>query len=198
MASGATNAHGDTVTGNFTITGTVNMSSPQKGGVALPVLGSSTPADVGTASAGSASTAAKSDHVHGQAAATTSAIAAKAERVYEPVPTIALAANVETLDLANSNVSYITTAPTANWTLNVTNAPTTNDQAVTVTVFCTQGATGYIPATLQVGGSAQTIKWAGGSTPTPTSSAGKIDIFSFTLVRKSGAWVCFGSMLANF
>ena len=116
----------------------------------------------------------------------------------EAVPTIALSANVETLDLAVSNCSYITTAPTANWTLNVTNAPTTEDKAITVTVFCTQDATGYYPSTFQVAGSGQTIKWQGGTAPTPTSTAGKIDIFSFTMVRKSAAWVVFGSALLAF
>ena len=205
FADDTMNAHGDVVTGNFTITGTVNATALQVGGVAVPALSTATPQNTGTAAPGSATAASKADHVHhlGTIAESdvtnlTADLAAKANRIYEPAPTIALATNVETLDLANSNVSYITTAPTANWTLNITNAPTTNDQAITVTVFCTQGATGYIPATLQVAGSGQTIKWAGGSAPTPTSSAGKIDIFSFTLVRKSSVWVCFGSMLANF
>jgi hypothetical protein len=116
----------------------------------------------------------------------------------EPAPTVALSANVETLDLNVSAVTYILTAPTANWTLNVTNAPTDEDVAVTVTVFCTQGATGYIPSTFQVAGVGQTIKWQGGTAPTPTSTAGKIDIFSFTIVRKSAAWVVFGSALTGF
>jgi hypothetical protein len=193
------------VTGNFTITGTVDATDVKKGGVTLASLGTATPLAPGTASAGSGTTASKVDHVHPAGPITqsdvtglTTALAGKVERIYEPAPTIALATNVETLDLATSNVSYITTAPTANWTLNVTNAPTTNDQAITVTVFCTQGATGYIPATLQIAGSGQTIKWQNGAAPTPTSSAGKIDIFSFTLVRKSSAWVCFGSMVGGF
>lgn len=198
LADDCVNIHGDVITGSYAITGTVDATDLKKGGVSLPAIATTTPADVGTGDVGVGTTAARADHVHGQAAATTAAIASKAERIYEPAPTIALATNVETLDLANSNVSYILTAPTANWTLNITNAPTTDDRAITVTVFCTQGATGYIPATLQVAGSGQTIKWQYGTAPTPTSSAGKIDIFSFTLIRKSSAWVVFGSMLGNF
>ena len=116
----------------------------------------------------------------------------------EYAPTLPLSSNIETIDLMVSNIGYITTAPTANWTVNVTNVPTTADMAYTIVVFCTQGATGYYPSTFQVGGSGQTIKWQGGSAPTPTSTAGKIDIFSFTLVRKSGAWVVFGSSVLAF
>jgi hypothetical protein len=46
----------------------------------------------------------------------------------------------------------------------------------------TQGSTGYIPTTLNLNGASQTIRWVGGSAPTPTSSAGKIDIFNFSII----------------
>lgn len=116
----------------------------------------------------------------------------------EPVQDLTISANAVTHNLTNGNVSYIATAPTANFTVNVTNAPTTNGKAITVTVFVVQGATGYIPSALQIAGSAQTIKWQYATAPTPSSGAGKIDAFSFTLIRRSSAWTVLGSMAGNF
>jgi hypothetical protein len=103
--------------------------------------------------------------------------------------------NVLTLDWTATNITYVS-SPAANFTLNVTNAPTTNDRALAVTVIVTQGATPYIPSALQIAGSAQTIKWAGGSAPAGTAS--KIDIFSFVLLRTGSAWTVFGSSSLNF
>jgi hypothetical protein len=84
-------------------------------------------------------------------------------------------------------------------TFNATNVPTDNSKIMTINVFVTQGSTGYIPTVFQIAGSSNTIRWAGGTAPTPTSSAGKIDIFSFTLQRTSGgAWIVYGSSSLNF
>lgn len=103
--------------------------------------------------------------------------------------------NVLTLDWTATNLSYVS-SPAANFTINVTNAPTTNDRALSVTVLVTQGATAYIPSALQIGGSAQTIKWSGGAAPAGTAS--KIDIFSFILLRTGSAWTVFGSSSLNY
>jgi hypothetical protein len=64
----------------------------------------------------------------------------------------------------------------------------------------TQGATGFIPTAFQIGGVAVTpIRWAGGVAPTPTSSVGKIDIFSFSLHRlNAGTWNVYASASLNF
>ena len=121
------------------------------------------------------------------------------QEVSETVVDVTLASNVATLDWTSGNVYYIATAPSAAMTFNVTNVPTTVSKIMTINVFVTQGATGYIPSTFQIAGSGQTIKWAGGSAPTPTSSAGKIDIFSFTMQRTSGgAWLVYGAASLNF
>ena len=103
--------------------------------------------------------------------------------------------NVLTLDWTATNLSYVS-SPSANFTINVTNAPTTNDRALSVTVLVTQGATAYIPSALQIAGSAQTIKWSGGAAPAGTAS--KIDIFSFVLLRTGSAWTVFGSSSLNY
>ena len=128
----------------------------------------------------------------------TTADALKADVISETTTDYTLSSNVLTFNLSNGNVGYIATAPTAAMTFNFTNAPTTNGKSISVSVFVTQGATGYIPTTVQIAGTGQTIKWAGGSAPTATNGAGKIDVFSFTLIRRSSAWTVLGSALANF
>jgi len=70
---------------------------------------------------------------------------------------------------------------------------------MTINVVVTQGSTGYIPTAFQIAGSNQPIRWAAGVTPTATSSAGKLDIFTFTLLRTSGgSWIVLGSANLNF
>ena len=104
-----------------------------------------------------------------------------------------------TLDWTAGNIYYIATAPTGAMTLNVTNVPTDTSYMYTINVFVTQGSTGYIPTTFQIAGVSQTIKWSGGSAPSATSSAGKIDIFSFTMQRTSGgSWLVYGVASSNF
>ena len=104
-----------------------------------------------------------------------------------------------TLDWSAGNIYYVGTAPTGNMTLNVTNVPTDNSRIMTINVFVVQGATGYIPTTFQIAGSGQTIRWPGGTAPTPTSTSGKIDIFSFTMQRTSGgAWIVYGTSSLNY
>ena len=113
--------------------------------------------------------------------------------VRESVADVSVSASVVTADYSTGDIFYVGTAPASNFTVNLTNAPTDDGKAITVVLFVTQGATGYYPNVVQVAGSAQTIKWANGAAPTPTSSTGKIDIFSFTFVRRSSAWTVFGS-----
>jgi hypothetical protein len=121
------------------------------------------------------------------------------QELREQVVDVTLASNVGTLNWTAGNIYYIATAPSAAMTFNVTNVPTDTSKIMTINVFVTQGSTGYIPTLFQIGGSSQTIRWVGGSAPSPTSSAGKIDVFSFTMQRTSGgAWIVYGSSALNF
>jgi hypothetical protein len=104
-----------------------------------------------------------------------------------------------TLDWSAGNIYVIGTAPTGAMTLNVTNVPTDVSRIMTINVLVTQGATGYYPATFQINSGTVSVKWPSGITPTPTSSAGKIDIFSFTLQRTSGGtWNVYGASSLNY
>lgn len=116
----------------------------------------------------------------------------------ESLATGTISANVFTADFATSALFYITTAPSANFTINVTNLPTTDNRVTVLSFFVIQGATGYIPSALQIGGASQTIKWSGGSAPTPTSSSGKVDVFTFTFIRRSSAWEVLGTSDTNY
>jgi len=121
------------------------------------------------------------------------------QELREGIVNVTLASNAGTLDWTAGNIYYIATAPTANMTFNATNVPTDVDKAMTINVVVTQGSTGYIPTTFQIAGSSQTIRWSGGTTPTPTSSAGKLDIFTFTLLRiTGGSWIVLGSYNLNY
>ena len=122
----------------------------------------------------------------------------RVQEMIEDVVDVALSANVATLDYSTGNIFWTTSTPSANMTWNITNAPTTDGRVFTINVLVTQGATGYIPSTFTINGSAVTMKWAAGATPSGTSSSGKIDIFTLTFVRRSSTYTLLGSANLNF
>jgi hypothetical protein len=84
------------------------------------------------------------------------------------------------------------TGISGNFTVNITNVPTTNDRSIVVSLILNQDTTAYIPNALQIDGSSQTINWVGGSTPTPIPS--KKELVSFILMRVSNSWAVLGSI----
>jgi hypothetical protein len=120
------------------------------------------------------------------------------QEMREDIVSVTLAANVLTCDYTAANIYYSATAPSAAWTINLTNTPTDDAKAISISVLQVQGATGYVPTTFQIDGSSQTIKWAGGTVPTPTSTSGKLDIFNFSILRVSNAWQVLGSANLNY
>jgi hypothetical protein len=122
----------------------------------------------------------------------------RVQEMVEDVVDVSPSSNIYTLDYTTGNIFYSTGALSGNFTVNMTNVPTEGGRIITINMITTQGATGYIPGTLNINGSGVTIKWAGGVTPTPTSSSGKLDIFSFTIVRRGGVYECLASANLNF
>jgi cytoskeletal protein CcmA (bactofilin family) len=122
------------------------------------------------------------------------------QELREQVVNPSIASNAATLDWSTGNIFYTDASGAgANITYNVTNVPTDVNKIMTINIFQVQGSTGRIPGTFQIGGVSQTIKWVGGSAPTPTSSSGKIDVFSFTMHRlAAGTWNVYGSSSLNF
>jgi len=120
------------------------------------------------------------------------------QELRENIVPVTLSSNTGTFNWTLGNIYYISAAPTGAMTFNFTNMPTDNDKVMTVNVLVTQGSTGYLPTVVQIAGTNQPIRWANGLTPNPTSSAGKIDIFSFTFIRSSSAWIVFANSNLNY
>jgi len=120
------------------------------------------------------------------------------QEMRESLVPITLSSNVGTLDWTLGNIYYISTSPTGNMTFNLTNVPTDADKVMTINVFVTQGSTGYIPTTFQISGTNQTIRWSGGNAPAGTSSAGKLDIFTFNLLRVGTSWIVIANSNLNY
>ena len=181
-----------TATGNLTIatnkltvnasSGAVNMAND------LTVTGNIT--------AGSINSAGTLTFTGGASFSGTTDVQELREQVVNP----SIASNAATLDWSAGNIFYTDASSAgANITYNVTNVPTDVNKIMTINIFQVQGSTGRIPGTFQIGGVSQTIKWVGGSAPTPTSSSGKIDVFSFSMHRLAGGtWNVYGSSSLNF
>jgi len=119
------------------------------------------------------------------------------QQIREKLTDTTVSTNVMICDYSTGAIFYNTTSLSGNFTTNITNLPTDNGYTASITIVVSQGGTGYYPNALQIGGVSQTIKWPNGNTtPTPTSS--KIDIFTFTLIRRSDAWTALGSYSLNY
>lgn len=79
-----------------------------------------------------------------------------------------------------------------NFTPNFTNVPSDNERVIQCKLILNQGATPYIPNAIQVNSNSQTINWLGSSTPSGT--ANKKDVVTFTLIRTGSAWVVLGKL----
>lgn len=120
------------------------------------------------------------------------------QEIREDVLDGSIVSNVFTADYSLGNIFYLTASPGANFTINLTNAPTDNGKSMSLTVVVPQGSTGYLPSAFQIAGTGQTLRWASNVTPVPTSINGRIDIFSFTLIRRASAWVVLGAANLNY
>lgn len=102
------------------------------------------------------------------------------------------ASGTVTHDFTESNV-WIHSSIAGNFTVNLTNVPTTVNRTLSITLHLVQGSTAYYASAFQIDGSAQTIRWVGGATPSP--QANKFEIQTFTLIRTSGgSWVVTGQL----
>lgn len=113
------------------------------------------------------------------------------DAVHEAFQTKSNATGVVTHDCSTGQIFYHTT-PSANWTVNLTNLNLASGYATNVTLIVVQGATGYYPNAVQIGGAAQTINWQGNATPTPSTS--RTDVVSFSILNNGGTYVVFGQL----
>jgi hypothetical protein len=107
-------------------------------------------------------------------------------------------ANTLICNYNNGCVFYVAsmTGATGNFILKISNVPTENNYAITISAILNQGATGYYPSVLAIDSVNQTIKWVNDTAP--SANANKIDIYNFTLIRVSDSWVVLGSASNNY
>jgi hypothetical protein len=109
--------------------------------------------------------------------------------VIEPYRALVNATGVVNHDCDDGHLFYHLN-PSANWTVNLINLRSFNTMATTISIVVEQGATGYLPLLLQIGGSAQTIKWLNSSIPAGQSN--KTEIVTFTLFDKGTGYEVLG------
>lgn len=96
-------------------------------------------------------------------------------------------------DAATQGVLYYTSNASADWTLNVRgnsgatlNSILATGDAITIAFLVTNGSTAYKHSALTIDGSAQTVKWSGGTAPA-SGNASAIDAYSFTIIKTAAS-----------
>jgi len=91
-------------------------------------------------------------------------------------------------DADTQGILYYTTASTGNWTLNVrgTNSTTLASKlavgdSITISFIATH-TTAYYMTSLTIDGSAQTVKYSGGTAPS-AGNASSTDVYQFTIIK---------------
>ena len=104
-------------------------------------------------------------------------------------------------DLLSNSVQFSTSTSTGNIVVNMRGSSTVTantmlavGQSVVGTYIMTTGATAHTITSLQIDGSAQTIRWVGGSAPTANTNS--TNAFSFTLIKTAATptYIVLGSM----
>lgn len=89
-------------------------------------------------------------------------------------------------DFELGSVFYIST-PTNDFTVNITNLPTTDSRAINITIFVSQGVSSNGITGFEIEGVSQTIKWIGATPPTPVPTT--VTAYTFNILRSGGNWV---------
>ena len=93
------------------------------------------------------------------------------------------------VDIEQGDVWYFD-SPTGNMGVNFTNVPSAEDRMVSMTISVIQGATPRSITSAQVNGGAVTIKWKGGTPPSP--SANEVSLYRFDIQRINSSWLVLG------
>lgn len=116
---------------------------------------------------------------------------AEFNEISEITSTINAASGVVVHNFDNGGIFYHTNIG-GSFTANFTNVPTTNNRAMAMVLILNQGGSPVVPS-VQIDGSAQSINWAYGVTPSGTAS--KVEVCTFNLIRTgAGSWVVLGNM----
>ena len=93
--------------------------------------------------------------------------------------------SVVNFDFQLGSVFYISN-PANDFTLNITNLPTTDSRTINVTIFVDQGLSAFKITNVQIDSDPQTIKWIGATPPTVTP--GTITAYTFNILRSGNVW----------
>lgn len=110
--------------------------------------------------------------------------------VSEVYQSLTNATGTVTHDCSVSTV-YVHSSVAGNFIPNFTNVPTTDLRSRIITLIIQQGATPYVPISIQIAGVATSIRWIGGSSP--VGNANQITIFTFSLIRTGSSWLVLGN-----
>jgi hypothetical protein len=90
----------------------------------------------------------------------------------------------------NNGSTFYHSGPAADFIINFTNVPTTNNRTIALTVLVVQGTTAYVPSAIYINGvSGITLNWLAATAPSGTAS--RTDLFGFTLTRVNNAWIAY-------
>ena len=121
------------------------------------------------------------------------------EELLEAAVDVAHASNTVTLDYSVGNIFYMGTAFSAAATINITNAPTVEGSIFSVNLITSNPSNAtFRPNILNVNGSAVTIRWAGATAPSATTTSSRFDIWTFTLLYRSSSFVSFVGSQLNY
>lgn len=112
--------------------------------------------------------------------------------VFEKIVNVSNATGVVVHD-TTTTATWVHSSISANFTVNFTNVPTTNNQIMNFTLICLQGGVARYPSACQINSASATINWLENTVPSPT--ANKKEFYTFSILRTSaGSWLVFGSM----
>ena len=97
-------------------------------------------------------------------------------------------------DFTESN-NWLHSSMSANFTVNLTNTPTTDNRMYVINLYLTQSSIGRLATAFQINGIAQTINWSGNIPATP--GVNSFDLQTFTLIRSGAAWRVICSYTTN-
>lgn len=153
------------------------------GTISTVSLSSTAPVALGTAAAGSATDAARRDHVHPK-----TGLALADGGGQETVSTIASATGTVSLNLTAGNIFSVTL--TGNTTFTFTGA--TSGKACSFALYLRQNGTGGFTVAWPAA-----VKWPGGNAPTLTTTANALDLLVFESIDGGTTW--YGSLAgANY
>ena len=90
--------------------------------------------------------------------------------------------------------TFYHTNMSSNFTVNVTNLPTTTLRVTVIVLMLVQGATPYYASAFQIGGAAQTIKWLNALTPVVYPNRTEMQIF--TIFNNGGTYTVTSSIVS--